>query len=83
MATYKFDGIQRFGKFYGTFYKANAAKPDPLKNNALSDAKALSDYLRAQIAEGGLVEDEDSIIFRGVDYEDFEQLLREVRMSTY
>ncbi len=83
MAIYKYEAIQKFGKFYGALYKASDAKPNVGAGEAFASTEALAENLTAQINNHGLDEDDDSIIWRNDAYEDFSALARAVRMASY
>jgi len=83
MATYKFNALQRFGKFHGDLFSVTDPAGDPLKNPGHDSAAALSAFLQDQIEKLGLDEDGDAVIFRNNSYSDFADLDRAVRMATY
>ena len=83
MATYKFNAVQRYGKFHGALYKASDPQKDPLQHPAQDSAASLSAFLNAQISELGVDEDSDTIIFRNNSYNDFAALEKAVRLATY
>ena len=83
MATFKFNAVQRYGKFHGALYEASGPKKDPLQHPAQESTTSLSAFLNAQISELGLDEDNDTIIFRNNSYDDFAALEKAVRLATY
>jgi len=83
MATFKFETESRFGKFFAHLRKAGDPKPDLTKQPALDSAKAMGDFLADEVDRVGLVERQDSIIWRNHSYEDFDQLADEIRRANY
>ena len=83
MATYKIEIIARLGKFHGVFFEATGAKVDPADAPAHGSVGDVWKSVEKEIESRGLDEDSDSIIFRGIAYDDFTKLAREVRMATY
>lgn len=82
MATYKFAANKRFGKFHGALCKAGT-EPNPTDNPALDTMDDLLEYLTNELEGQKVVEDDDTIIFRNVGYEDFSQLEWAVKRATY
>ena len=83
MATYKVEIIARLGKFHGVFFEASGPKADPADAPALGSVEDVWKGIENEIETHGLDEDSDSIIFRGIAYDDYTKLAREVRMATY
>lgn len=83
MATYKVEIVARLGKFQGVFFAAGGPKKDPTDSPQFATIKDVWEAIEKEISSAGLDEDSDSIIFRGIAYDDFGKLAREVRMATY
>ena len=83
MATWKFDATQRFGQYHGALYKAGDIAPNLGGQPAQASAEALTAYLQTQLDAHQLEEETDYVIWRNVSYEDFDQLLKAVRLATY
>ena len=83
MATYKFNAVQRYAKFYGSLCLATGPQEDPLQMPAQDSTEGLCAYLTDRIGTLGLSEDDDTIIFRNASYDDFDALAKAVRMATY
>lgn len=82
MATYKFEAVLKFGKFHGALAKAGE-RTIPTANPALDSVDDLVQYLLDQLDAQKIEEDEDSVIFRNVGYDDFSQLEQAVKRATY
>ncbi|MBN1946392.1 MAG: hypothetical protein JW797_12000 [Bradymonadales bacterium] len=83
MATYKVDVISQLGKYYMAMWEANSPKKNPADNPAHD---TLSDVVRrvvSEIEDRNLHEGKDAVIFRGIAFEDFSQLTREISRATY
>lgn len=83
MAVYKLDILSRFGKFYAAFYAAETPKPNPTDNKPLNSMEEVLAQINEEIKKHGLDEEQDTIIFRNIGYDDYTKLAREVRMGTY
>jgi len=83
MATYKLDIIKRHGKFHAAFYGATDPKPDPAESPAQESIGDVWKQVTKTIEDKKLDEENDSIIFRNIAYDDFTMLAREVKMGTY
>ncbi len=80
MATYKLEIKKRFGKFYHSVYAAGA-QPERETPESASIKEVLeklkSGFLKDTFKDG------DSVIFRGIAYEDVHQLVPIVRDADY
>ncbi len=82
MATYKFAAEKKFGKFHGSLNKAGQ-ETTPTANPALDTVEDLCEYLGDQLESQTVSEDDDTVIFRNVGYDDFAQLEWAVKRATY
>ena len=53
MATYKFDVIQKLGKYHSIMYEAGGAKANPLDTPARDSIADVLDALQAEIGKRG------------------------------
>ena len=83
MATYKVNVIQKLGKYHMAMWEATGSKVDPAENPAQDNVNDVLKSLQGAIESGKLEEGKDSIIFRGIAYEDFVQLTKEISRATY
>ena len=83
MATYKLDIIARHGKYYSVLYPAGGGKGNPLDNEPADNIGDILENLEEEIESKGLDEENDSIIFRQIAYDDFTSLAREIKRATY
>ena len=82
MATWKLETESRFGKFFVHLRKAGDPKPDLAKTEALSSMNDAALKVLELAESNKLSEDDDSIIWRNIAYDDFDQLADEVRLAT-
>lgn len=83
MATYKVDIVSRHGKLHSVFFPADGPKGDPLTNPAQDSIEDILAGLDKEIEKNKLDEEADSIIWRGIAYDNFSQLRREIKMANY
>lgn len=83
MATYKLDVVSNLGKFHAALYAASGEKQAATTEPAHNTLDALVSNLNKRFKQQGVSEDQDAIIFRGIAYEDFSRLAREIKMATY
>jgi hypothetical protein len=82
MATYKFAAEKKFGKFHGALNKAGVDNI-PTSKPAHDTMEDLLGYLGDQLESQTVSEDDDTVIFRNVGYDDFSQLEWAVKRATY
>ena len=82
MATYKFVVEVRYGKLHGDLVESGQGA-DATAQPALDSVGDLVEYLNDQLEAKDVVEDDDSVIFRNVAYDDFAQLEWAVKRATY
>ena len=83
MATYKVDVVKQYGKFHAAFWNASAAKANPLDSPGFEGLTDAVKAIETAIEKAGLDDDSDSVIFRGIAYDDFTMLAREIGRATY
>jgi hypothetical protein len=83
MATYKLDVVSNLGKFHASLYAASGEKQPTTTVPSHNNLDTLVSNLNKQFKQKGVSEDQDAIIFRGIAYEDFSRLARDIKMATY
>lgn len=83
MATYKFEAIKRYGKYYANMRKATDAKPNLTKGTAMTSPEDIVEFFNQELERLNIVEDEDTIIFHDCGHTDFMALEREIRFANY
>ncbi|MCA9562135.1 MAG: hypothetical protein KC561_01540 [Myxococcales bacterium] len=83
MATYKVDVISKLGKFHYALWEASGPKGDPNDSAAHDNLDDVVSSLRRDIDNAGFDDEDDSVIFRGIAYDDIGRLSREIKMGTY
>ena len=82
MATYRFEVAMQYGKLHGHLVPAGQ-RPSVTAQPAADSLADLVDTLHNQLETCGVTEEDDTVIFRNVAYEDFAQLEWAVRRATY
>ncbi len=83
MATYKVEMTKQLGKFHAAFWNASGAKTSPLDSPGFESLADAVKAIETAIDKAGLDDDNDSVIFRGIAYDDFAMLTREIGRATY
>lgn len=80
MPSYKLDVVKRFAKLHFALWVATEARPDLLKTKAYD---AVDDLLADARKATSKLGPGDSIIFRGIAYDDRGELFGEVKRAEY
>ncbi len=83
MATYKVDVMKQLGKFHAAFWSATGAKANALDTPGFDSLPDAVKAIETAIEKAGLDDGSDSVIFRGIAYEDFSMLSHQIARATY
>jgi hypothetical protein len=83
MATYKIEVVKKLGKYHAALYDTAGAKQDPADAKGHASLGDMVKELQGKIEKAGLDDASDSVIFRGIAYDDFGRLYRDVARGTY